>query len=78
MEQQYNSLLAIEQKKQELQKQIIESEKAIGIKWNNLFHKKEPVPTSPTQKFISMASNGAGIIDGLILGWKLYNKFKKK
>ena len=30
---------------------------------------------TPTQRFSGAISTGAGILDGLILGWKLYRKF---
>lgn len=76
--QQYNSLLAIEVKRKQLQKQIEESEKDIHDKWRTLFYEsKKSTPATPTERIMKIATNSMGLIDGAILGWKLYRKFKR-
>lgn len=79
MEQQppYTSLEDIRARKSELQKQLTDSGKEVKAIWNTIFHKPAPLPSSPTQRLMSLASTGAGLIDGAILGWKLYRKFRK-
>lgn len=80
MEQQtpsYTSLEEIRLRKTVLQKQLGDSGKEVKTIWDSIFHKSEPSPSSPTQRLMSLASTSAGLIDGAILGWKLYRKFKK-
>ena len=75
----YQSLLAIRARKMQLNKEIQRSEQEIKTTWNTLFHpKKDPVPNTPTQRFLSLASSSVGLIDGALLGWKLYKKFIQK
>lgn len=76
-EQQYNSLLEIRARKAELKSQIdVSGEEIRGI-WNGMFHQPSLSTLSPTQRFLSIVSSSAGIIDGALFGWKLYRKFKK-
>ena len=75
----YQSLLAIHARKMQLNKEIQRSEQEIKTTWNTLFHpKKDPTPNTPTQRFLSLASSSVGLIDGALLGWKLYKKFIQK
>lgn len=75
----YQSLLAIRARKAQLRKQIATSEEEIRTTWNSIFHKKKaPTPKTPTQRLLSMASSSMGIIDGALLGWKLYKRFSRK
>lgn len=75
----YQSLLAIRARKLQLKKEIEGSEKVLKGHWDTIFHqKKSTMPKTPTQKFMSIAGNSMGVIDGAILGWKLYRKLKKK
>lgn len=76
----YNNmtLLTIRARKAELQKDIDKSSDAIKQQWKNLFHSKQLPAYSPTQRFLSIASSSAGIIDGALFGWKIYRKFKRK
>jgi hypothetical protein len=48
----------------------------INTLWKTLFHKK----THPSKgmRISELMSTGAGMLDGLFLGWKLYRKFKEK
>ena len=61
---------------------INNKEKQISQLWDNLFHEKEQPKSgffaSPTQRFLDVVSSSAAIIDGVLLGWKLYRRFKRK
>lgn len=75
----YQSLLAIRARKMQLNKEIQRSEQEIKTTWDSIFHpKKDPVPNTPTQRFLSLASSSVGLIDGALLGWKLYKRFIQK
>ena len=41
--------------------------------WNGLFHKQEN--TLPSQRFSNLMTTGVSVFDGLLLAWKLYNRF---
>ena len=67
----------IESYKDEVRQSIHDDEKRIGKLWSDLFHKEDRhAPKTPVQRMVSMVNIGSGVIDGLILGWKLYRKFK--
>ena len=47
--------------------------------WGSLFAKPESnFALTPSKRIGSLVSNGAAIFDGILLGWKLYRKFRKK
>lgn len=71
----YKSLSEIRLKKQLLQEEIKKDDLIIRNLWNDIFHKKDIVSSTPSKRINALLSVGAGIIDSLILGWKLYNKF---
>lgn len=74
----YNSLEAIREHREALKKEIEKGNKELKEKWDDLFHPRERiVAKTRTQRLLSMANTGAGIIDGAIFGWKIYKKFKK-
>lgn len=74
---QFKSLSDIRAYKDTLHGEIKKDEEQIGLLWNDLFHTSESKENpSPTQRFTNMFNIGAGIFDGIILGWKLYRKFK--
>lgn len=73
----YRTLNEIRHRKAALQKEIKSSNKEIGRLWKNL---TSPVTSKKKKKGFSMSSvmnMGMGTIDGIILAWKLYRKFKK-
>lgn len=71
------TLEEIESYKDEVRQSIHDDEKCIGKLWSDLFHKEDRhPPKTPVQRMINMVNIGSGVIDGLILGWKLYRKFK--
>lgn len=74
---QYNSLRDLKEYKDALNKQLKADEDEIKRLWGDLFRPVKSGPKTPTQRIHSALSLGTGVIDGLILGWKLYRKFKK-
>ena len=61
---------------------INNKEKQISQLWDNLFHEEEQPKNgffaSPTQRFLDVVSSSAAIIDGVLLGLKLYKSFKRR
>ena len=74
----YKSLQEIRMRKQMLKKDIRKDDKLMKDLFGSIFKPAEAKSTLPTKRFGFMMNTGAGILDGLILGWKLYRKFKKK
>ena len=75
----YKSLEAISDRKDVLLKEIRKDEKQVRQLWNQLFAKPESMSAlTPSKRISTMMSTGAGVLDGVILGWKLYRKFWKK
>ena len=73
------TLEELQLRKDALQDEIVKDEAKIRTMWNNLFHRPDMLTSSsPSKRLSSFVSTSAGIIDGAILGWKLYRKFKKK
>lgn len=73
----FSSLTDICQAKEALRQDIRKQEDTVATLWNELFHKPdEDMSSSPTRRAMSMVNMGAGVIDGLLLGWKLYRKFQ--
>lgn len=70
----YHTLDEIRLRKAQLLTDINKDNNRMGKLWNNVFHKPKDNAT-PTQRFSSVMNTGAGIVDSLILGWKLYRKF---
>jgi len=75
----YRSLEEIRTRKDALLEEIRKDDKQMKGLWNNLFHKPTALTAAtPSKRISGLMSTGAGVLDGLILGWKLYRKFKKK
>ncbi len=74
----YKSLTQIRARKEALRKQIEEEDAKIKVLWDKLFRPNEQADASPAKRFTDMVSTGAGVLDALILGWKLYRKFSGK
>ncbi len=73
------SLEELQARKDLLKEEIQKEDQQIRELWNSLFHKPTMLASaSPSKRLASMLTTGAGIIDGAILGWKLYKKFKKR
>lgn len=75
-----NTLQDIIDRKRVLRAAIKDDEKQIQEKWRQLF--KTPAMFSsnatPSKRIVSVITNGWKLVDGFILGWKLYNRFKSK
>lgn len=73
----YKSLEEIRDRKYALKAQIRKDDQQIKELWGDLFHKPDMLAAStPSKRLTGLMSTGAGVLDGLILGWKLYKKFK--
>lgn len=73
---QFNSLDEIEAYRDQLKLELHKDEEHIASLWKGLFCKEEPRrPKTPMQRVLSMVNVGSGVLDGVILGWKLYRKF---
>lgn len=75
----YNDLQEIRRRKLKLKGEICAQEKSIRNLWNDIFHKKEKSGImTPSKRVSKLITTGAGVFDGVLLGLKLYNRFKKK
>lgn len=75
----YQSIEEIRLRKVALQKEIEADSAKIDEKWHSLFKKPEALSKSatPSQRISGIISSGAGVLDGILLVWKLYRKFKR-
>lgn len=75
----YKTIEEIKLRKAMLLKDIQKDDMRIKNLWNSLFSRPAALKSnaSPSKRINSMMSTGAGVFDALILGWKLYRKFKK-
>jgi len=69
----YHSLDDIRMRKQELRQMLQKDNGEITQLWNGLFAK--PEVKTPTNRIQGLMSKSMGIVDGAILGWKLYQRF---
>lgn len=71
-----DSLEQIMIEKENLRSEMSLHEQKMAEIWHATF--REPTPeeqASPTKKAIAWVTASAGIIDGALLGWKLYKRF---
>lgn len=73
----YHTLTELRQRKAQLLEDIAKDDKRVKALWAQLFYRPKTNDT-PSQRITNMITTGGGILDGLILGWKLYRKFGKK
>jgi hypothetical protein len=76
----YKDLNDIRLRKKVLRTDIVKDDQNIKKLWNSLFHNHNETinrNSSPSKKFSVLMNTGASLLDGVILGWKLYRKFKK-
>ncbi len=75
----YQSIEEIRLRKAALQKEIEADSAKIDEKWHSLFKKPEALSKSatPSQRISGIISSVAGVLDGILLVWKLYRKFKR-
>ena len=75
----YQSIEEIRSRKAELLKDIEADSAKIEEKWHSLFQKPKALSKSATtsQRIGGIISSGASVLDGILLAWKLYRKFKR-
>ena len=76
---QYHSLADIRMRKEAIRKDIEKDEVKFNKLWNSLFHKPVALSSSAStsKRLNSLLSIGMGALDGTLLVWKLYRKFKR-
>lgn len=75
----FRSLDEIRDRKDVLLADIRKDDQQIKALWGQLFAKREPISAlTPSKRISSLMATGAGVFDGILLGWKLYRKFKRK
>jgi len=52
-------------------------QKELRRQWDSLFRRGRKGPKTPTERALGFFSKGSSLLDGAILGWKLYKKFKR-
>lgn len=72
-----NTLNDIRDYKDELRQRIDADKKNIEDLWHDLFHREETPAKTKMQKLAKMINLSSGMIDGALLGWKLYRKFQE-
>ena len=74
----YKSLSDIRLKKDLLRKDIEADNAKIKTLWSTLFTKPDALSSNATtsKRLNSLLHMGAGALDGALLAWKLYRKFK--
>ena len=76
--QKYNSLEDIRLQKEMLQTDLHQNEQQIALLWKELLKPAEAFQknASTSKRLIGLFNVGANTLDGAILGWKLYKKFR--
>ncbi len=74
----YSSLSDIMRRKAQLKDSLTANERRIGSLWKTLFQQDKPKANqSPSMRLANVISTSAGLLDGALLGWKLYRRFVK-
>lgn len=75
----YRTIEEIRMRKALLQKDIRQDSEKIDRQWHSLFQRPQGLAktASPSKRIGTFMNMGAGFIDGAMLAWKLYRKFKK-
>lgn len=71
----FDTIDAIHQRKEKLSQEIRENIISIDKNWKSMFNNEEP--KSKGSRWINIINTSTGILDGVLLGWKLYRKFSK-
>lgn len=73
------SLDDIRRMKASLRTDLQEEERQVVALWQKLVNPPEPKGLmTPTKRMTNMLGTSMNVIDGLLLGWKLYRKFGGK
>lgn len=75
----YHTIAEIRLRKSLLLKDIHKDSEKIDRQWHSLFQRPQALSKSlaPSKRLGNFMNLGAGFIDGALLAWKLYRKFKK-
>ncbi|MCD8283004.1 MAG: hypothetical protein LUC22_07110 [Prevotella sp.] len=74
----YRSIGDMRRRRRQLKHEIAANERAISGLWNNLFHRRRNRrPASRARRLSSVVATGVNVVDGALLAWKLYKRFKK-
>lgn len=57
--------------------QLNGEQKELQRQWDSLFRRGSKSPKTPTERVLGFVTKGSTLLDGAILGWKLYKKFKR-
>ena len=74
----YHTLDELRLRKAQLLTDITKDSGQVRKLWDRLFHKGGSGKKTPSKYFSGWMSTGASVADAVILGWKLYRKFKLK
>ncbi|MBQ8452720.1 MAG: hypothetical protein IJ539_02960 [Prevotella sp.] len=73
------NLADIRTRKESLRQDIKNDEERVTQLWQRLTTPEQPAGLmTPSRRVAGLMSTGMNVIDGLLLGWKLYRKFGKK
>lgn len=75
----YRTLEEIRMRKALLLKDIQKDSDRMDHQWHSLFQRPRALgkAATPSKRIGSVMNMGAGLLDGVLLAWKLYRKFKK-
>ncbi len=75
----YTTLDEIRLRKESLLKEIQADDATMRKQWSSLFTKPDVLDkkATPARRINSLFNTSVGMIDAVILGWKLYRKYKK-
>ena len=59
-----------------IRREMQDDEEKITSLWDSMVHGDNVNPQSPTLRIFNMMNVGTGLVDGLLLGWKLYRKYQ--
>ena len=68
----------LKKKSDSMQTDITAKESSLKKNWDSLVNEEEPVVLSPTKRVMNWITDSSNVIDGALLGWKLYRVFGKK
>ncbi len=71
-----DSLEVLTQYKSQLQAEMDTSEEQLATIWNEMFRSPTAEElNSPTKRIMATITSASALIDGALLGWKLYRRF---
>lgn len=72
-----NTMADLRAAKDTVSHQLRADEERMAGMWHSLFAPKDKAAlATPTARLTRMVGMGAGIVDGVLLGWKLYKKYQ--